>query len=141
MQSGLLSIRKRIVKTAEIASKEKEKLRGGSAAFFNRHSSLIPEDATVVVSERSQKMKSYDKFLKGFRYGEALDATLVSPIQAAVVQSMLDELFHRDAIRLALSGRDESSLEPILGFIHKFITYPQHQLTLINVLNVLLGRL
>lgn len=55
-----------------------------------------------------------------------------------LVYAMLDELFHRDAIRLALAKRDDNSLEPILMFIHKYITYPQYQSVLIDTTNVIL---
>ena len=66
-----------------------------------------------------------------------MDQVLIRP-QAQLVYAMLDELFHRDAIRLALANRDDSSLEPLLMFVHTYITYPQYQSILINTCNVVL---
>jgi U3 small nucleolar RNA-associated protein 15 len=56
-----------------------------------------------------------------------------------LIHAMIDELFHRDGIRIALSGRDEESLEPILLFIQRYITNPAYQTILIDLTNVILG--
>ncbi|KAJ3302630.1 snoRNA-binding rRNA-processing protein [Kappamyces sp. JEL0829] len=138
MTTGLFSIRKRVVKSSELVEQQKTLPRRGTYAHFNRHSDVAPQNATLVLADRNKKLQVYDKLLKSFRYADALDSVLSASIQPALVHALLDELVHRDAIRIALSGRDETSLEPILSFIHRYITYPEYQAQLINVSNIIL---
>lgn len=66
---------------------------------------------------KRKKLRAYDQFLKEFRYGAALDAALRRDIPPTTSFSLVTELIHRDGLRLALSGRDDVSLEPILRFL------------------------
>ena len=70
---------------------------------------------------RKQRLQPYDKLLKSFNYGAALDAALATG-QAQVVACVLQELSVRDGVRLALSGRDDETLVPVLRFLCKHIT-------------------
>jgi U3 small nucleolar RNA-associated protein 15 len=55
-----------------------------------------------------------------------------------ITYAMLDELVHRDALRIAISNRDETTLDPLLLFILHYIGYPQYQNCLIDVMNMVL---
>ena len=55
-----------------------------------------------------------------------------------IVISLLKELLHRDGLISALGGRNEQSLEPILQFIFKYISYPQYNTILMDVTNIVL---
>jgi len=70
-----------------------------------------------------------------------LDAVLDSSKthNTAVVISMLEELINREGLRIALSGRDDVSLEPITKFIMKNIINPNYTELLVDVTNVILG--
>ena len=61
---------------------------------------------------RKQRLQPYDKLLKSFNYGAALDAALATG-QAQVVACVLQELSVRDGVRLALlrGSRDDSGQE------------------------------
>jgi len=52
---------------------------------------------------------------------------------------MLEELINREGLRIALSGRDDVSLEPITKFIMKNIINPNYTELLVDVTNVILG--
>ena len=68
MTTGLLAIRKRVVKTVEIV--EKKVLKGGTRAFFNRHARdqiVESSDTTLVISSRAKRMAAHDHLLRSFR--------------------------------------------------------------------------
>jgi U3 small nucleolar RNA-associated protein 15 len=92
----------------------------------------------VIQGKRTKTLQQYDKLLRAFRYGDALDAVihLKNPI---VVASMLDELVHRDGIRIAMANRDEDTLEPLLQFVIKHISNPKYATKLIDIGNIVLG--
>lgn len=144
MASGLFSLRKRIVKSNTLPKSvtETKKARGGTSAHFNRHVSIAPKDATLVqvTTRKQKKLGAVDKFLRSFRYSKALDHVLGNPsnLDPEMVVSLLRELVYRDAINAALSGRDETTLEPVLEFTAKFISNPSYQPVLITVMEILL---
>jgi len=51
---------------------------------------------------------------------------------------MLEELINREGLRIALAGRDDVSLEPIVKFIMKNIINPNYTELLVDVTNVIL---
>ncbi|KAJ1328310.1 hypothetical protein BSLG_010042 [Batrachochytrium salamandrivorans] len=139
MASGLLSIRQRSVKSEEIAKSHAAKIRGGTYQYFIRGSNYTPdENDTRIESKRKARLQSYDKLLKGFQYANALDAVLEGPPKPLLIVSMLEELIHRDGLRVALAGRDEHTLQRILSFLMKYITNPRYTLLLSDVSNIIL---
>lgn len=53
--------------------------------------------------------------------------------------SLLEELIHRNGLRVALGGRDDKSLESITDFLVAQIKKPAFAPLLIDVANVMLG--
>ncbi len=53
---------------------------------------------------------------------------------------MLAELYRREGHIIALSGRDEESLSPLLEFFSRYVTDPKYSLTLIPMFDSLLGK-
>jgi U3 small nucleolar RNA-associated protein 15 len=49
------------------------------------------------------------------------------------VVSLLEELHYRQGTKIALAGRDEATLEPLLRFLVKYLCHPQYSSVLINV--------
>lgn len=113
--------------------------RTGTRRFFNRGANAVADAGDFVVSrgERKQKLKAYDKDLKKFQYHTALDDALATK-QAPVIVSVIEQLVQRRALILALSGRDQNSLEPILSFTNKQIDNPNYSSLLIDVVNIIL---
>ena len=56
-----------------------------------------------------------------------------------IVVSMLHELVFRDALRTALSGRDESTLVPLLQFAVKYVAHPRYTPLMWDMCSTLLG--
>lgn len=76
---------------------------------------VMQTDFDLVESERQVRLKAYEKHLKSFSYQKALDAALKT-MNPVVVITLLEELIRRSGLTIALSGRDEKSLEPLLSF-------------------------
>jgi U3 small nucleolar RNA-associated protein 15 len=139
MSNGLLSIRKQNMKTADLV-KPPAPLRGGNAIYFGRGSDApVDKDTLVIGSLKYKKMAKYDKYLRSFQYANALDATLENGADPDLVTVMIQELVHREGVRVALTGRDEKSLLPILKFISKHINNPRYNMQLIQVADIIIG--
>lgn len=87
MANGLLSIKQRLQRTSEIASSldSDSQLRSGTYKYFLRGANAHADTEDVRVGGntngkrgKSTKLQLYDKYLKGFQYGNALDAVLSS---------------------------------------------------------------
>jgi U3 small nucleolar RNA-associated protein 15 len=107
--------------------------RTGSRKYFNRGSSeqAGPLDYKAEVVKK-QHLKPYDTFLKKFQYQQALNAALDTQ-RAVVVTAVLDELIQRGGLKIALAGRDDTTLEPFLRFLVKNVVNPHFTLLLTDV--------
>jgi U3 small nucleolar RNA-associated protein 15 len=83
------------------------------------------------------RLKAYDQLLRKFRYREALDQALATR-NPAVVVSLLEELENRQGLSIALSGRDEAGLEPILAMLVRHVAHPRYAALLTRVTALLL---
>ncbi|KAJ3043222.1 snoRNA-binding rRNA-processing protein [Rhizophlyctis rosea] len=140
MDNGLLSIRKRVVKTEDLvdSQRQKEKLRRGTYQYFARGSNAGPSaDDITIESRRRKRLQPYDKYLKTFQYANALDYALAKATPLVIV-SLLEELIHRSALRIALAGRDDRGLEPMLAFLSRRFDDPRWSSILLDVTNVVL---
>ncbi|KAI8910287.1 WD40-repeat-containing domain protein [Gorgonomyces haynaldii] len=138
MTSGMLALRKRQVKTQELL-KSKIRPRGNTPQYYNRGADAETDaDAVEIEATRRKRLQKYDVLLKGFQYGNALDATLEQPVNPVVVASMIEELINRDGVRQALAGRDEKTLVPILQFVLKYISHPRYASMLIDFMAIIL---
>ncbi|KJE94791.1 U3 small nucleolar RNA-associated protein 15 [Capsaspora owczarzaki ATCC 30864] len=140
MANGLLSIRHRAVKTAEVVRqlKSERAVRGGTYRYFVRGKTHQPsQDDFKVEVRRKRRLKPFEVFLKKFQYQNALDAVLNTGQRPIIVISLLEELVHRDGLRIALAGRDEITLEPLIVFLIKNIANPRYSSLLIDLSNML----
>eukprot|EP00127_Corallochytrium_limacisporum_P003213 Clim_evm62s147 gene=Clim_evmTU62s147 len=123
----------------------KKSLRAGTYRYFMRQSgerlkggpglgSLDADNAQqiFVTGGKRQKLKAYDQMLKRFRYRDALD-TAMNEGKSVMVISVMEELARRRGLGIALSGRDDAALEPILHFLQKNIANPRFARFLIDV--------
>eukprot|EP00548_Thalassiothrix_antarctica_P016387 CAMPEP_0194179648 /NCGR_PEP_ID=MMETSP0154-20130528/13058_1 /TAXON_ID=1049557 /ORGANISM="Thalassiothrix antarctica, Strain L6-D1" /LENGTH=618 /DNA_ID=CAMNT_0038895067 /DNA_START=111 /DNA_END=1967 /DNA_ORIENTATION=+ len=103
---------------------------------------ILSGSANIVVGDtnrkRYKKCQSFDKALKQFRYGDALDEALNTKNPDSVL-AVLEELGRRDrGLSIALSNRDEESLEPLLSFLERTLCRSSKKSSvLIGVLNLL----
>lgn len=79
----------------------------------------------MIETERSARLRPYEIQLKKFNYQQALDAALKSR-NPLVVVTILEELNRRSGLTIALTGRDESTLEPLLSFAARYVSHPRY---------------
>ncbi|KAF9921035.1 snoRNA-binding rRNA-processing protein [Linnemannia zychae] len=135
MAGGLLSIRQRVVKSAEVQTRraQTEQANGGTYKFFVRGQKTAGEGDFIVESQKKRRLREYDRYMKVFQYRNALDACLRNDQPAVTTVSLIQELIHRDGLRQALSGRDDISLEPLAQFLVRHINNPRYTSLLIDV--------
>jgi U3 small nucleolar RNA-associated protein 15 len=93
-----------------------------------------------VEKTKQVQLKKYDRLLKKFQYSNALDSVLgKNRCPPDTVVCLIKELVHMDALRVALSNRDDIRLEPIARFLAKNISHPRYTSILVDVTNLLLG--
>lgn len=95
------------------------------------------EDAAAVLTERTARLQPYERLLKKFNYQAALDAALKTR-NPVVVLTVLEELCRRNGLSIALSGRDETSLEPIVSFSARYVNHPKYNKLVIQVVQKML---
>ena len=82
-------------------------------------------DDEMIESERRIRLKPYEKQLKKFNYQKALDSALRTH-NPLVVVTVLEELLRRSGLTIALSDRDETTLEPLLSFTARYVSHPRY---------------
>lgn len=60
-------------------------------------------------------------------------------VRPSTTFALIQELIHRDGLRIALSGRDETTLEPILVFLVRHVTDPRFGELASEVAGVIIG--
>ncbi|CAK5275628.1 unnamed protein product [Mycena citricolor] len=143
MTDGTLSVRRRQPKPSESAANapfSAAALKTGAYESFLgaipslgqgavkskvKSKSLGEADEMRVESRRMKRLRDYDRLLKNFKYSAALDAVLRKQVPPTTTFSLIQELIHRDSLRIALSGRDDVLLEPILRLLIKHVTDPR----------------
>jgi U3 small nucleolar RNA-associated protein 15 len=151
MASGLLSIRTRLSNTEAAKMKEREKemaaLVAGTAdeleakkekrkrrVSARKRLDLVGEGEHVVIaneprSKGRKREQDWQYDLRHGRYAKALDRVLddKSPHYAPLnVLTLLMALRHRSAMRAALQGRDETTIQPIIKWICSHIIDPRY---------------
>eukprot|EP00667_Euglena_gracilis_P006951 EG_transcript_7023 len=103
------------------------------------------EDLTIEM-ERRKRLEPYDRCLVKFRYHKALDTALQMHKAARgqeeesrlVVLTVLEELYRRNALRIALNGRTDAQLQPLLRFLSEVILDPRYCPIVAAVLEVVM---
>ena len=57
-----------------------------------------------------------------------------------MIIAVFGELARRNALQIALSGRDEVTMKPILSFLCAYLCNPSYTRILLDICNVILGR-
>jgi U3 small nucleolar RNA-associated protein 15 len=117
------------------AHKRKREPKAGTYSFFTRGMNADAGVGDYVAENQNgkkRKLREFDIALKQFRYGDALDAALETRTPQVVV-AVVEELGKRRGLTIALSNRDEESIEPILSFTVRYISRPRFAALLIGV--------
>jgi len=137
---GLITVRQRakyVPQGKKLLKRPADAPRAGTYSYFMRGADVKADaDDHVVSMIKRRKLKSFDMALKEFRYGDALDDALRGR-DARGIMAVLEELGRRKGLVLALSNRDEETLEPLLAFTASSIKVPRHTPILVGVANLL----
>jgi len=110
----------------------------GTYRYFLRGRTHAPQAEDLIgVRGKAPKLSSFDMSLKGFRYHEALDAALLTG-SAEVVAGVVEELVQRNGLRIALAGRDQQSLQPLIAFLVRHATTPPFGAAFVGLTELLL---
>jgi U3 small nucleolar RNA-associated protein 15 len=147
MQSGVLSIKTRLsgqqkVKERERAKEmqalidgtlddyDKKKKRTKGVEKKLRGIDFVGEGVDVIIegSDRKKRKREADweRDLRQGKYARALDTALELQLSSVTVLTLLTALRHRSAMRVALQGRDETSVQPIFKWVIKHIADPRY---------------
>lgn len=134
LNSGLLTIRTRknaLIENSDAAINPANKFRSDKSHAFDRFmrgSDYKGEGEQHIIDEKIKykKLKPFEKDLNAFRWSDALDSALKDNLEKEFTVTCLEELKKKGKIRIALSGRDETSLEPLLTWCLKSIDDPRN---------------
>ncbi|KAL7549399.1 hypothetical protein ACHAWF_012668 [Thalassiosira exigua] len=112
--------------------------RHGTYSYFRRgaHEPSRDPDDYLLAHQKKKRLAEYDVLLRKFRYGDALDAALAKRQPQAVV-AVVEELGRRRGLTIALSNRDEDSLDAVLSFCVRFVDDPRYAAHLAGVAHIL----
>jgi len=149
--NGMLSIRKRAKPRAKLGidadgkslvtrgrrNKEPRMQTGTYKYFMRGQSTKAGVGDFKVAAQRKANLAQFDRKLRSFRLGEALDAALSTHMPEVIV-SVVEELIQRGGLQSAISGRHAESLVPILDFLIKYVTEPRYSQLLVGVTECML---
>ncbi|KAH8602199.1 WD40-repeat-containing domain protein [Bisporella sp. PMI_857] len=159
MSSGVLSIRTKLSGQQKVKERERVKemqaLIDGTLDEYDKKNKkrtkgvekklrgldFLGEGADVIIEGNDRKAKKstpWEGSLRQGHYANALDLVLAQNLSSVTVLSVLTEIRHRSALRLALQNRDESSVQPIFKWVIKHITDPRYVVICADVALVLL---
>lgn len=133
--NGILSIRTRPSPKAQQAARVKSAAQKRRLA--GRQDDGRGEDY-IVEKDRRKRLKPLERLLLAYRFTEALEAVLSPSTPATTTFTLLVELRHRGALRVALNACDESTLDLLFLFITRHLSRPQFILVLTHVAMILI---
>ncbi|SCV00349.1 LAMI_0G04434g1_1 [Lachancea mirantina] len=125
LSSGLLAIRtkKKNTQSPKI-DVQQHKTKGSNFQRMMRGSEYAGDQEHIIHNDKARpqrKLRAFERHINQFRWAEALDSAFVPGTAKELTLTALHELRKRGKIRVALYGRDEASLEPLLNWCHKGI--------------------
>ncbi|PGH01542.1 hypothetical protein AJ79_07890 [Helicocarpus griseus UAMH5409] len=115
--------------------KNKERQRGKGWDKRLRGMDFVGEGVDIVIdaqdpsadSRKRKREQPWEQDLRRGRFAAALDAVLSGSAGSNKVTTLtcLTALRHRGALRVALAGRDEVTLQPVLNWVYRHISDPR----------------
>ena len=119
----------------EVRMERKRKSRGGTYGHFTRgKNALNTNDAFEVVIDKKPKLSASDKAIKNFAYARALEASLMSR-NVKEVQGVVEEIWSRNGLSSAVSGRGNEEVEELFNFVCRYILHPNYGSTVSKLLD------
>jgi len=137
LSDGTLSVRRREIKGSDDLQNQLDSLTLLSV-HFNPGSKSHDLGELRLHTQTSKRLKEHDKMLKNFRYSAALDSVLKKNVPPTTAFAVVQELIHRDGLRIALFGRDDVLLEPILRLLIRYVSDHRFGELVANVTSIVL---
>jgi len=143
MSDGLTQIfersKERMVDGVKVDSRRARRER---SYRYLKYTHFTPNAGDIIIDETKQEQQGkYDQFLRSYNYSKALDESVrkyVVKKKPEVAHSVLYELMRRDGLQMALAGRDDKSLKPILSYVVNYLLDVRLQSVLLHVANILI---
>lgn len=148
LQSGIMTIKTRLTGLDKVRQRERDKemqaLVDGNVEEYDKKSKkrarkanqkkkgidFMGEGADVIIEGQEQRRRklecNWERDLRLGRYAKALDTVLEQRSPSMTVLSIFIHLRHRSALRNALEGRDELTIQPIFKWVAKHLTDPRY---------------
>ncbi|EGX50713.1 hypothetical protein AOL_s00075g139 [Orbilia oligospora ATCC 24927] len=82
------------------------------------------EDIAVMDKDTKKKLQKWERSFRNANYAEALDEVLMFK-DPTIPYTALTALKHQSALRAALQGRNEETLQPIMKYLAKYLQDPR----------------
>lgn len=124
LSSGLLAIRTKIKekKPAKAEPSLQAPKRSNNFERMMRGSEYQGDQEHIIHNDKmkqQRRVRAFERNINQFKWSEALDSAFVPGMAKELTLSALQELRKRGKIRVALYGKDESTLEPLLNWCFK----------------------
>lgn len=120
LTTGLLSVRTR--KTEPKVEQGVKQTKTNAYSRMMRGSDYLGEEEHRIIqtaTTQTKKLKQFERHLNAFKWSSALDSGFAHGVTKDITITVMNELKKRGKIRVALYGRDEISLLPILQWCVK----------------------
>jgi U3 small nucleolar RNA-associated protein 15 len=91
---------------------------------------FVGEGVDVIIEgtdrRKRKRQAPWEQDLRQGKFGRALDTALETGMPSLTILTLLTALRHRSAMRIALQGRDENTVQPIFKWVIKHITDPRY---------------
>lgn len=141
MSDGLMSVQKRREEVDEVKRRKSKSKKQPFYASLVKKALVLDSGDHLCEHKRRQRLEEYDKCLKLFEYGNALDAALKIRFRRKTPETTIAvfrELIRRDALRSSLAGRNDPGVADILKFLSKNYCTREFQETIVDVIKILL---
>jgi U3 small nucleolar RNA-associated protein 15 len=148
MQSGVLSIKTKLSGQQKVKERERARemqaLIDGTLGDYDkdkkkrtkgiekklRGMDFVGEGVDVIIEgtdrRKRKRQAPWEQDLRQGKFGRALDTALETGLPSVTILTLLTALRHRSAMRIALQGRDENTVQPIFKWVIKHVTDPRY---------------
>ncbi|EMD45217.1 WD domain containing protein [Entamoeba histolytica KU27] len=124
-----------VILFAKQQPQQTENHASSSAKYFFQGKTQTSEEKKEPAINKTQSDISVN--IRKFDYDDALDKALATKDETIII-SVIREILYRNGLKIALSRRDENTLEPLMTFLINTLPSPLHTKILVEVMSQLL---
>lgn len=119
-----------ILFTKESTKKHQPHTTSSARYFFQGKNQTHDKPSELTKKKRED---AYSHYLRQFKFSEALDAALASNNEQTIM-TIMREILYRGGMKIALSNRDETTLEPLMTFLINALPNPNNTKILVEII-------